>query len=177
MEKKYLSRSEWKRILKRKYVHQYINDSTFQGEIALHLLEKVTSPRSSNLNGEVTWIDNGYYWLQFAFEKMNIWLTVMLNEKGIIQQYYFDITDRNVIDEHNDSYFYDLYLDVVVSNSKIFVLDEDELEEAYKNHEIDLVQYQKAIDIKDQLVRWLENHLDELEKSCMKYFYMLKEQL
>lgn len=175
MEKKYLSRPKWKRILKRKYVHQYIHDDGFEGEIALIWLEKVAESRSSNLNGEVVWLDNGYMWLEVAPKNQNIWLTVMFNEQGIIQQYYFDITDQNVIDETKDSYFYDLYLDVVVSNHEIFVLDEDELIEAYKKKEITYQQFQKAVKTKDALVEWLKGHMSDLESSCMRYYSELKE--
>lgn len=178
MEIKYLSRKKWSRILERKYYHEYIDDKYFQGEIALIHLIKVSHPRSSNLgNKEVTWIDNDYYWLELAPIDQNYWLTVMFNEKGEIQQYYFDITDKNVIDEKNDSYFYDLYLDIVVSDKKIYVLDEDELENAYKQNIITKAQFEKAIFTKNQLVNHLKSHYDELEKSCYRYFHNLKEKM
>lgn len=177
MEIKYLSRKKWSRILERKYVHEYIEDTCFQGEIALIHLIKVTHPRSSNLGGkEITWIDNNYYWLELAPVHQNYWLTIMFNEKKEIQQYYFDITDKNVIND-KDSYFYDLYLDVVVSNKQIYVLDEDELENAYSQNEINKEQYEKAINMKNQLVYHLENHYEDLEKLCYKYFNRLREKM
>lgn len=178
MEIKYLSRKKWSRILERKYVHEYIDDSYFQGEIALIHLIKVKESRSSNLGGEkVVWIDNDYYWLELAPINQNYWLTVMFNEKGRIQQYYFDITDKNVIDEQNDSYFYDLYLDIVVSNNQIYVLDEEELENAYKNNTISKAQYEKAIETKKVLVDQLEKYSHDLEKVCYQYFQKLKEKM
>lgn len=178
MEVKYLSRKKWKRILERKYVHEYIEDGDFKGEIALIHLINVASPRSSCFDGvEVTWIDQGYYWLELAPVNQNYWLTVMFNEQGEIQQYYFDITDHNVIDEQGDSYFYDLYLDIVVSNDKIYVLDEDELMEAYKKGIIDNLQVQKAIRTKDECCTYLNQHLYELKGRCLKYFKILKEKI
>lgn len=178
MEIKYLSRKKWTRIIERKYNHEYIEDQYFQGEIALIHLLKVTHPRSSNLgNKEVTWIDNGYYWLELAPINHNYWLTVMFNEKGKIQQYYFDITDKNIIDEQNDSYFYDLYLDIVISNKQVFVLDEDELEIAYKEKKISKIQFDKAIYMKNLLIENITNHYDDLEKLCYRYFHDLKEKM
>ena len=100
----------------------------------------------------------------------------MFNEKKEIQQYYFDITDKNVIND-KDAYFYDLYLDVVVSNKQIYVLDEDELENAYSQNEINKEQYEKAINMKNQLVYHLENHYEDLEKLCYKYFNRLREKM
>ena len=175
MEIKYLSRKKWSRILEKKYVHESVEDTCFQGEIALIHLVKVTEPRSSTLGGkEITWIDNDYYWLELAPINQNYWLTVMFNEKENIQQYYFDITDKNIMDDE-DPYFYDLYLDIVVSNKQIYVLDEDELENAYKENKISKEQVEKAIHTKDALVDYLENHYEDLEKVCYKYFNHLKE--
>ena len=178
MEIKYLSRKKWSRILERKYYHEYIEDTYFQGEIALIHLLKVKESRSSNLGGkEIIWIDNDYYWLELAPINQNYWVTVMFNEQGKIQQYYFDITDKNIIDEKNDSYFYDLYLDVVVSDKHIYVLDEEELEYAYMQNRITKEQYDKAIRTKNQLVNHLMNHYEDLEKICYQYFHQLKEKM
>ena len=104
MEIKYLSRKKWSRILERKYYHEYIENTYFKGEIALIHLIKVTHPRFSYLGGKkVIWIDDNYYWLELAPMNQNYWLTVMFDDKGKIQQYYFDITDKNIIEEKQET--------------------------------------------------------------------------
>ncbi len=178
MEIKYLSRKKWKNIIDKKYIHEYIENEYFQGEIALIHLIKVERERISHIGNEsITWMDHNYYWLEVAPKNDYYWLTVMFNEKGEIVQYYFDITDKNVIDEKNDSYFYDLYLDLVVSNREVYVLDEEDLNQAYIQNGITEEQYQKAIHTKNQLVELIQNHYDDLEKSCYQYFNDLKEKL
>lgn len=141
-------------------------------------LTKVSSSKVSYVgNQQVCWLDQGYYWLQFAPVNQNYWLTVMFDENKKTKQYYFDITDFNSIHVSEDSYFYDLYLDIVISNGEIFILDEDELIQAYQNHDIDDEQYQKAIDMKNQLFDYLNHHLDEFEMKCRETFNYLFNQL
>jgi hypothetical protein len=65
----------------------------------------------------LTIVDRGYFWMQLAPKDKKYWLTVMLDAAGDIVSYYFDITDSNVLSGDGDSYFYDLYLDVVLLSS------------------------------------------------------------
>ena len=59
-----------------------------------------------------------------------------------------------------------MYLDIVVSNKQIYVLDEDELLKAYEENKISKEQVEKAIHTKNLLIQNLENHYEELEKVC-----------
>ena len=77
------------------------------------------------------------------------------NEKNEVIEWYFDISRRIGI-ENGIPYEDDLYLDVVVKpNGEIFLLDEDELKEAYDRLEINETEYQEAKKIANELIKEL----------------------
>ncbi|WP_324295642.1 ribonuclease FAU-1 family protein [Rossellomorea vietnamensis] len=90
---------------------------------------------------EVCIVDNGYMWLQhFPMEK-NHSLTTMFDANGEIVQWYIDICLENGV-EDGVPWMDDLYLDIVVLPSgEFFLLDEDELEQAFKNGAISESMY------------------------------------
>ena len=59
-------------------------------------------------------------------------------------------------------YYYDLYLDITITNGEVKVLDQDELENAFSNKLIDINTYNKANMTKDKL-------LEEINKNSNKY--------
>lgn len=61
-------------------------------------------------------------------------------------------------------YFWDLYLDVTYNEyfDDIHILDEDELEEAYRTGVINKEDYKMAIEVKDKLV-------EEIKSKTNKY--------
>lgn len=112
---KTLSRSDWPRIKKRKYARISVSDDCFSGQTSLIHMEEITAPLIKVYDGiPLTIVDRGYSWLQLAPRDKKYWLTVMLDASGNIVSYYFDITCDNVLNVDGDSYFYDLYLDVVL---------------------------------------------------------------
>lgn len=179
MQRKTLSRFNLNEVFQRKYTHCMINDSCFQGEVALLQFIKVSHPLlKRKRNKDIYIIKENAYWLQLAPYQENIWLTVIIDEQGNITEYYFDITDGNHIIENGDSYFDDLYLDVVMNVQKdITVLDEDELEIAYKNQDITYQQYQKALATKDHLISFLQKNKENIDSYCLSLFQLLKTSL
>ena len=60
-------------------------------------------------------------------------------------QYYIDVAKEYKIDDRGLPYFDDLYLDVVLlSSGKVYVLDEEELEDAYKSGDVTKEEYELA---------------------------------
>lgn len=155
MERKYGDRSEWKRILKRKYAQAFIDTKEFKGYITLLNTIKVMKPLWVNYGEKsVCIVDDGYMWLQqFPLEK-NHSVTTMFNAKGNIVQWYIDICYKNSI-ENNVPYLDDLYLDIVLlPTGEVIVKDVDELEEAFSRGMVDQSLYDLA---------WKElNHLKDL---------------
>ncbi len=176
---KTLSRSEWPRVVKRKYAWMEVCDEHFCGQASLILIEEVTAPLEKAYNGmSVKIVDQGYCWLQLAPKDKTYWLTVMLDESGRIVSYYFDITDYNELHESGDSYFVDLFLDVVLlPGGRLYLLDEDELEEALQQGDINQQQFYKACETARMLLCGLENREKELENYCLQMVETLIEML
>jgi len=94
----------------------------------------------------------------------------MIDPNDNIVQYYYDITDRNILDGEN-SRFYDLYLDVVVlPDGNATILDTDELDAALKSGIITNTQYEAATATAKQLLQEAPPNLDELEEFAMTVY-------
>lgn len=156
-----------------------MNEDDFAGDIGLIHMKSVDVPKIVTYGTtEVVIVDTGYYWLQFAPKGEHFWLSVVYDGKGEITQYYFDITYENHINENGDSFFYDLFLDVVLlPDGQIFLLDEDELEEALKGHIIDQPTYNMAIATAKEIMEKIEWNEFILRDFCNKYFNEMKSRL
>jgi predicted RNA-binding protein associated with RNAse of E/G family len=176
---KTLSRLSWQRVVKRKYAQMAVSDESFTGQASLIQMEEITAPLVKTYDGvALTIVDRGYFWMQLAPNGKKYWLTVMMDTAGNIISYYFDITDSNVLCIDGDSYFYDLYLDVVLlPNGNLYLLDEDELKEALRQGEINHEQFDNAYDTARMLLKCLPNRAQELKAYCLHLFAELKGKL
>lgn len=176
VKKKPINRNDWKRVYKKKIAFCEIKEK--EGMACLIQAQEITSPLVKNCFGkDVTLVDVGYYWLQLAFKNENVWLTVMFDEKGNFVQYYFDVTRRNVIDGEN-SYFEDLFLDVIVQeNDEIDVLDLNELKLALDEKVISNSEFELANKIKDEIIENLFKNRDKCDRICVQYFNILRKML
>ncbi len=179
MRVKTLSRTNWERVTKRKYARMDICDEQLNGQASLILIEDITAPLSKTYDGiPVTIVDRGYCWLQLAPKDKTYWLTVQIDDAENIVSYYFDITDHNVLESSGDSYFYDLYLDVVLlPNGRLFLLDEDELLEALQQGVITKAQFDMAYETARLLLNSLPGSLKELHEYCLWITKKLKQRL
>jgi predicted RNA-binding protein associated with RNAse of E/G family len=176
---KTLSRSNWQRVIKRKYTQTAVSDECFTGQASLIHMEEITAPLVKSYDGvPLTIVDRGYYWMQLAPTEKKYWLTVMLDTAGNIISYYFDITDNNVLCLDGDSYFYDLYLDVVLlPNGNLYLLDEDELLEALRQGVINQEQFDDAYITARMLLDSLPGSALKLQAYCLHLFAELKGKL
>ena len=102
----------------------------------------------------------------------------MYNEKRECIQYYIDITEKNVIDGYENSYFYDIFLDIVLLPSgEIFLLDEDELKEALDNKIINKAQYDNAYSEANRIMKIISNDYSYIENICNNCFSNLLEKI
>lgn len=108
-------------------------------------------------------IDNGYYIVEVIPKNENYAMRVFFNEKKERLMYYFDITLGNGLDlDTLIPYYNDLYLDIIVVNKKIKILDENELQEALDNKVISINEFTLANQTKDVLI-------DSITKNNNKY--------
>lgn len=145
LKRKFGDRSQWQRVIERKYGQSYLDTKDFKGYITLLKTVKVTEPLSVNYGKKrLCIVDNGYIWLQqFPLEK-NHTVTTMFDANGEIIQWYIDICNKNSI-ENNVPWMDDLFLDLILLPSgELIEKDADELEEAYANGIIDKSLYELA---------------------------------
>ena len=174
IKKKFMSKDSWKRVIKRKYIIQDINN----GKVSLLFIEKVDSPSVKTYEDgtKLKIADNNFYWLQIGLENKNYWITAMYNESKELIQIYIDITFENKIDE-NPSYL-DLFLDIVLMpNGNIFLLDKEELENAFYQNDITKKEYDLANEEAKKILEELPKKKDDLIMICNKYLENLVKKL
>ena len=174
IKKKFMSKDSWKRVIKRKYIIQDIDN----GKVSLLFIEKVDSPSLKTYEDgtKLKIADNNFYWLQIGLKDKNYWITAMYNESKELIQIYIDITFENIIDE-NPSYL-DLFLDIVLMpNGNIFLLDKEELENAFYQNDITKKEYDLANEEAKKILEELPKKKDDLIMICNKYLENLVKKL
>ncbi len=174
---KYLDRRGWSRILSRRDAFHEWKTANLSGMAGLIRMDSVTASLDKTVGGiPVRLVDVGYSWMQIAPENENWWLTVMLDEREQMVQYYFDITLKNIICGQ-DSYFRDLFLDVAaIPERKIELLDRNELDEALAESIITPKEYGLALETAERLMEELPQHWKELHEFCTRIYCILKKQ-
>lgn len=154
MKRKYIDRSNWKRIERSKCVLINTFQEQFNGYASAIFVEKVHEKLVCNLDKrQFCLVDDGYVWIQRLPIENNWSVTTMFDENNNIIQWYFDITKQNSIDMHKQPFYDDLYLDVVVFPSgEIVLFDEDELKEALEKGDITQMDFELAYNEVNQII-------------------------
>ena|SRR5690625_54766 len=178
LKRVYANRSEWKRVLSRKYTQSQIDTAQFKGYISLLHTIRVSEPLWVNYGGvEICIVDNDFMWLQqFPLDK-NHSVTTMFDSNGEVVQWYIDICYQNSI-ENNIPYIDDLFLDIILLPSgELIEKDADELEEAYLKGMIDQRLYDLAWDEQKKVKRLIHERKFELVKLSVQHNNMLVNKL
>ena len=173
IKRKDMRRTDWHRILQRKYTCAECSYQGMQGIASVLLLQKVTQPLI--IEG-VTLAKEGDTWLQLAFRDAYFWVTAMFDEHNDLLQIYFDITNGNCLEDPENPCFDDLYLDIVMEpDGVLHVLDQDELDDALNTGEITPRQHQKAMEECERLHRFLLQNGKDFSAFCYQQMMRLKE--
>ncbi|MDQ0351937.1 putative RNA-binding protein associated with RNAse of E/G family [Alkalibacillus filiformis] len=174
LKRRYADRSDWSRVKDREYTQSYINDELFKGYVTLLKVNEVTDPLEVSYGSYNTCIvDDGYIWLQQFPEGQYYTVTTMFNAKGEVVQWYIDLSLETGL-ENNIPYYDDLFLDIVVlPNGQVFLLDEEELQDAFAYGTIDESLYNLAGQEANRLLRMIELGQFKL----FKYTEVHKEEL
>lgn len=167
-----MRRSDWHRILERKYTVSPCSFQDMEGVVSLLQIQKVTEPLLvSGENGEKVLIaDKGFSWLQVAFREQFFWATVMFDSQGKFLQAYFDITAGNTFEDMENPKFQDMYLDLVLlEDGHILVLDRDELDEALEQKEITEEEYEQTVSAGKELYRFLQKNGEAFLRFCSEW--------
>lgn len=171
IKRRFMDRSNLDIVLSSRLIKK---NSKFFGNncvVGLFCFDKVTDPVVLNNNfGNYTVIGDGYRWLQVALENENYWITAMFDNDDNLVQIYCDVTDGNVLDDN--PYFDDLFIDVVLFDNEVFMIDQDDLINAYREGIISTLQYNKAKVTSLRLFDFIKDNKKEIVDYCYK---MLKE--
>lgn len=132
--------------------------------LTLKEFREVTAPYYMYINGElVKKIDKNFTLVEYTPLNENYNVRGMIDDKLNILEYYFDITDGNVV-EDGIPYYDDLYLDVVFyqecatkSSTYINLEDRNDLSDALKSGQIDQEKYDFAYKVADKIMKELKN--------------------
>ncbi|SFC14435.1 hypothetical protein SAMN04488168_102175 [Bacillus sp. 491mf] len=154
MKRKYGDGSSWRRLTEKTYSVKDVQD----GMLGILHIKQVKEPSYKEYsNRSICIANNGYTWVQYFINGKNFAITAMLDEKKELVQYYIDVAKAYKIDERGLPYFDDLYLDVVLLPSgDTYVLDEDELEEAYTEDDISKEEYDLAWNTAEWIMKKIE---------------------
>ncbi|MFB5088189.1 DUF402 domain-containing protein [Psychrobacillus sp. PGGUH221] len=174
LKRRYGNRSDWKRIVNRKYTQYYLNTKEFTGVLTLLNLVQVTEPLWVNYaDKSICIVDDGYSWMQHFPIGNNYSITTMFNANDEIVQWYIDIC-HEIGTKNNIPWWDDLFLDIIILPSgEIILQDEDELEDALSSNLIDRDMYNLAWNEANRITSLLKEDKFEL----LKYSKIHKEQL
>ena len=88
----------------------------------------------------------------------------MFDDKKQLIQYYIDITEKNEIKNNGESYFLDLFLDIVIlQNVDVLLLDEEELAKAIEEKNITIEQYDLAYNTVKKIMKKISKERNKLD--------------
>ena len=172
MKRKFADYQNWDRVEQKGYINKYFNNDDFKGNISLLTAVKVKEKLIVDMNGnDVVVLDDNFRWLEvYPDNNKNVALSIIINNKNEILQWYFDIAKNTDFTEKGVPYIDDLYLDVVMYPSgKIKIIDQDELQEALDCGDITKNDFEMAYNVADNLVKKIDGKLKELTDFTYKY--------
>lgn len=133
MKRKYADFRMSRRVTEKHHVERNVEADGFKGRVTLLQMDRVTEPFVWRYDGvtPLRLMDNGFQWMDHLPEQGQYVLNTVFDERGQAVQWYIDIIKQHGVTEEGVSWYDDLYLDLVVlPTGEVFLLDEDELEEA-----------------------------------------------
>jgi len=169
---KYADCREEKDIKDRIYKQIKVDDYEFQGYVCYMNAVKI-DPKFV-VNGK-TIMDSGYTKLEFYSPGKRYVLTAVYDDKDDIVELYFDISKRVFVGEDGVPTQEDMYIDVViVSENESRIIDQDELEEAYKKGELTEKDYIGAIKMAEKINKVFSKFYHRVRKYTDNYYKELK---
>ena len=176
MKTKNMKRTDWRRLLEKSYAVRDCAPWGHPGRESILRIHKVSQPLWVKEGyGRICIADAGHSWVQVACHDQPYWLTAMFDGQDRFLQIYFDIARPPCFDDPDDPTFEDLYLDVVLTSKlELAILDREELDEAWRNGEIDRETYDFALAACEKLLVWLEENKQELVDYITKVYHEMK---
>lgn len=177
MKRRFAHKPDWSRVLKREFKIEFVDNEELRGYISSIKIKDITEPLTIKTKGvDYCIVDEGYSWIQYFPEGKNFVLTVMIDEKDNVIQWYFDISEKYELTGDGIPFYDDLFLDIaVLTTGEVILLDEDELKDALDKNEITEKQYNNAMRQAQELILWINENFKKLNELTKKYYYYLKD--
>lgn len=161
MKRKFSDRANWRRIISKQFVSHYMDKPEFTGYVTLYTIERLREPLWKEYGGKrLCLADSGYTWLQYFPQDQHYIVTAMFDDKQRIIQWYIDVCKSQGVTEQGVPWFDDLFLDIVVlPTGAVFLMDEDELDDALSEGDITQEDYELATETARHLLRMISAHL------------------
>lgn len=176
LKRKYADVKKVKEITENTYINKYFDNKDFKGNISLVKILEASREWVVDIgtDEERCILGKDLKWLEIYPDNENYCITAIYGKNNEIVEWYIDIAD-SLGTENGVPYEDDLYLDVVIlPNKKVILLDEDELEDAYKNKLITKKQYDLSYDTAKEIMEQGIERIDELTSFCDKYLKILE---
>ncbi|MMZ60841.1 hypothetical protein D1872_229590 [compost metagenome] len=160
MKRKFGDRANWRRVTQRQFKSKFVENDDFTGYITVYSIHALRDPLWKTYGGHTFRIaDKGYTWLQYYPKGAHYVITAMFDDKGEIVEWYIDVCKTQGVTDQGVPWFDDLYLDIVVlKNGEVFLLDEDELDEALSKGFISVRDYDMASETAQELLHAIHDH-------------------
>ncbi|MEF2967291.1 DUF402 domain-containing protein [Paenibacillus sp. M1] len=170
MKRKFGDRANWRRVTQRQFKSKYVDSESFKGYVTSYTIHALKDPLWKTYGGHTFRVaDKGYVWLQYYPKGAHYVVTAMFDEQGSIVEWYIDVCKTQGVTDQGVPWFDDLYLDIVVlKNGEVFLLDEDELDEALAKGLITVRDYDMATETANQI-------LQAIREQKFPYFAMSLE--
>ena len=165
----------WKRVKAGRFAALHIEEEDFIGPVSLLYIDEAESPVSFQYDGHhVCILDDGYSWLRQLPSTQRHVLTTMFDSDGQILQWIIDVCLTSGSDSGGIHWWDDLYLDIVILPSgEVFVLDEDELDEALDTAEISKEHHSWAWKETDRLLDLIHAGRYDLMETAIRHRHQL----
>lgn len=160
MKRKFGDRANWRRVTQRQFKSRYVDSAMFTGYVTSYRILELRDPLWKSYGGHTFRIaDKGYKWLQYYPKGAHYVITAMFDDAGEIIEWYIDICKNQGVTDQGVPWFDDLYLDIVVlKNGEVFLLDEDELDEALTRGHITVKDYDLATESARDVLSAITRH-------------------
>ncbi|MGM0804170.1 MAG: DUF402 domain-containing protein [Bacillota bacterium] len=171
MERKMANRPDWKRVTDRHFEVTHKENSCFNGNVTAIHLKQVSEPLIVNYKDhEVCIADSGYTWMQHFPKGEKYTITTVLDGNGKVVQFYIDMCIDHGVDENGIPWFDDLYLDIVILPDKeLFLLDDNELMDAFNKGIIDEHQMKLAHETAQKIIAMHKEGKFEQLETCIEH--------
>ncbi|RCX23504.1 hypothetical protein DFP94_1011103 [Fontibacillus phaseoli] len=160
MKRKFGDRANWRRVTQRQFKSKFVESELFKGYVTSYSIHALRDPLWKTYGGHTFRIaDKGYTWLQYYPKGAHFVVTAMFDDQGDIVEWYIDVCKTQGVTDQGVPWFDDLYLDIVVlKNGEVFLLDEDELDDALSRGLITVRDYDMATETAREVLHCIREH-------------------